>query len=103
MKGTIVFNGNIRFEVDFINKFQKQILSSNHVDPEVRDSKKVLLITAAWQKREFQEGHIKRALYEIGIRPRFSEGFDQNIQNLSIYHDFNKFKHEVPTLHDYYH
>jgi peptidase E len=103
MKGIIVFNGNIRFEVDFISQFQKQILSSNHIDPVVSDSKKVLLITAAWQKREFQESHIKKALYEIGIRPRFSDGYDQNIQNLSIYHDFNKFKQEVPSLHDIYH
>jgi peptidase E len=103
MRGTIVFNGNIRFEIDFINKFQKQILSSNHSSPEVSDSKKVLLITAAWQKREFQESHIKKALYEIGIRPKFSNGFDQNIQNLSVYHDFNRFKQDVPGIHDIYH
>ena len=103
MKGTIVFNGNIKFEIDFINKFQKRILSSNHIDPVVNDSKKVLLITAAWQKREFHESHIKKALYNIGIQPRFSGNFDQNIQNLSIYHDFNSFKKEVPGIYNFYH
>lgn len=103
MKGTILFNGNIRFETDFIDKFKDRILSSNHIDPEVRDSKKVLLITAAWQKREFQENHIKQALYNIGIQPKFQGGFDQNTQNLSIYHDFNTFKNEVPSIHNFYH
>ena len=103
MKGTILFNGNIRFETDFIEKFKDRILSSNHFDQQVRNSKKVLLITAAWQKREFQENHIKQALYNIGIQPNFKNGFDQNIQNLSIYHDFNRFKKEVPSIHSFYH
>lgn len=103
MKGYIVFNGNIKFETDFINKFKDMILSSNHIDPQVRDSKKVLLITAAWQKREFKENHIKQGLYNIGIQPNFKGGFDQNIQNLSVYHDFNIFKKEVPSIHDFYH
>lgn len=103
MKGYIVFNGNIKFETDFINKFKDMILSSNHIDPQVRDSKKVLLITAAWQKREFKENHIKQGLYNIGIQPNFKGGFDQHIQNLSVYHDFNIFKKEVPSIHDFYH
>ena len=103
MKGTILFNGNIKFETDFIDIFRDRILSSNHIDPEVRESKKVLLITAAWQKREFKESHVKQALYNIGIQPKFAGGYDQNIQNLSIYHDFNSFKKEVPNIHDFYH
>ena len=103
MKGTILFNGNIRFETDFIEKFKHRILASNHIDPKVRDSKKVLLITAAWQKREFQENHIKQSLYNIGIQPNYKNGFDQNIQNLSIYHDFNRFKKDVPSIHGFYH
>lgn len=103
MKGYIVFNGNIQFESDFINTFQNLILSSHHSDTKVRDSKKVLLITAAWQKREFHESHVKQALYNIGLQPRFEGGYDQNVQNLSIYHDFNVFKKEEHTLHDFYH
>ncbi|MFN8577791.1 MAG: Type 1 glutamine amidotransferase-like domain-containing protein [Candidatus Sericytochromatia bacterium] len=103
MKGTIIFNGNISVETEFIEKFKERILSSNHISQEVRNSKKVLLITAAWQKREFYESHIKQSLYNIGIQPKFYNGFDQNVQNLSIYHDFNTFKHEVPSIHDFYH
>lgn len=103
MKGYIVFNGNIQFEADFINKFQNLILSSHHSDARVRDSKKVLLITAAWQKREFNESHVKQALYNIGLQPRFEGGYDQNVQNLSVYHDFNVFKKEEHDLHSFYH
>lgn len=103
MKGTIVFNGNIIRESDFIEKFRDRILSSNHINPEIQDSKKVLLITAAWQKSEFQENHIKQALYNIGIQPKYVNGFDENIQNLSVYHDFNTFKKEVPNIHGFYH
>ncbi|MEK7432167.1 MAG: hypothetical protein AABZ74_03455 [Cyanobacteriota bacterium] len=103
MKGYIVFNGNIQFEADFIDKFRNLILSSHHSDPIVKDSKKVLLITAAWQKREFQESHVKQALYNIGLQPKFKDGFDQNIQNLSVYHDFNIFKKEEDKLHAFYH
>ncbi|PIQ28723.1 hypothetical protein COW36_11845 [bacterium (Candidatus Blackallbacteria) CG17_big_fil_post_rev_8_21_14_2_50_48_46] len=103
MKGSIVFNGNIQLETDFIEAFKTQILSSQHQDPAVRASRKVLLITAAWQKREFKEAHIKRALYKIGIAPQFEGGFDQNIQNLSIYHDFNYFREKEQGLYWLYH
>jgi hypothetical protein len=103
MKGSIVFNGNIQLETDFIEAFQSHILNSHHQDPTVRASRKVLLITAAWQKREFKESHIKRALYQIGIPPHFEGGYDQNIQNLSIYHDFNYFRDKEPGLYWLYH
>jgi len=103
VKGFIVFNGNIKLEVDFINKFKERILFSNHIDPKVKDSKKVLLITAAWQKREFYEGHVKEALNDIGIESDYSNGFDENIQNLSVYNDFNEFKRIEPKIYNLYH
>jgi peptidase E len=103
MKGSIIFNGNIRLETDFIQTFQDRILASNHSDPVVRDSKKVLLVTAAWQKREFYESHVKEALYDIGLDPAFDGSYDQNIQNLSVYHDFNTFKTHEPELYAAYH
>lgn len=103
MKGSIIFNGNIQFETEFIEKFKDNILSSNHINKDVRENKPVLLITAAWQKREFKESHIKQALYSIGIKPRFHGGFDQNVTNLSVYHNFNLFKKEVHDIYDFYH
>ncbi|GIW21691.1 MAG: hypothetical protein KatS3mg068_0698 [Candidatus Sericytochromatia bacterium] len=103
MKGSIIFNGNIQFETEFIEKFKENILNSNHNNKYVRENKPVLLITAAWQKREFKEEHIKQSLYSIGIKPIFKGAFDQNVKNLSLYHNFNFFKREVPDIYDFYH
>ena len=103
MKGRIVFNGNIGLETDFIRAFGPQLLESQHQDPAVRDSRKVLMITAAWQKREFAEEHIRRSIYEVGIQPSYANGYDQNVQNLSIYHDFNQLRSADPELYKRYH
>ena len=93
MKGSIILNGNIKFETDYVNNFKNKILSSVHKDPEVRKNKKSLLITAAWQQNEYNEHHVKDALRNIGI-PSIPDrhGYDVNIQNLAVYHEFNKFK-----------
>ncbi|PKL75840.1 MAG: hypothetical protein CVV27_13280, partial [Candidatus Melainabacteria bacterium HGW-Melainabacteria-1] len=103
MKGRIVFNGNIGQESEFISRFREQLLHSEHHDPAVRDSRKVLMITAAWQKREFKEGHIRQALHGIGIAPRYVDGYDVNVQNLSIYHDFNTLRQADDGLYRLYH
>lgn len=103
MKGSIVFNGNIQLETDFIQRFGHQLLESGHRDPQVRDSKKVLLITAAWQKREFAEEHVRKAIYQTGIQPHFVEGYDQNVQNLSLYYEFNRLRKHDQELYQQYH
>lgn len=103
MKGRIVFNGNIGSETDFIRRFAPELRDSSHSDPAVRDSRKALMITAAWQKREYEESHIRQAFYEIGIQPDYSNGHDANVQNLSIYHDFNRLRQADPDLYQRYH
>jgi hypothetical protein len=103
MKGSIILNGNIRFEVDYIFKFRERLLSSNHVDPEIQKNKKVLLITAAWRKEEYNEQHVKKALSDIGIPSIMKDGYDVNIQNLAIYHEFNRFRESEPELYRLYH
>lgn len=103
MKGFIVINGNARFESDFIHSQRERLLSSHHIDPAVRNWRKVLLITAAWRKDEFNEGHVKDALLSIGIPSRESGGFEQNIQNLGLYHEFNRLRDIDPGLYAFYH
>ena len=103
MKGHILFNGNIQFEGDFIRRHSDLLLESHHVDPEVRKWRKVLLVTAAWQQREFEEGHIKEEIAQIGIPSRVEGGFEQNIQNLGVYHEFNRFREKSPTIYEHYH
>lgn len=98
MKGWILFNGNIRLDVDFVYRYGDRMRHSHHVDPEVREWRKVLLVTAAWQSNEFHEQHVKDALYRIGIPSRMQGGHDQNIQNLSVYHEFMQFLHDEPQI-----
>ena len=98
MKGSILFNGNIRMDVDFVYRYGGRILSSHHVDPEVRDSKRVLLVTAAWQHSEFDEGHVKQALFRVGIRSHVVNGFERHVENLSVYHEFARFLEEEPAI-----
>lgn len=103
MKGSIILNGNIKFETDYIHKYKQKLIYPLHSDPEVTKSKKVLLITAAWRKEEHNELHVKKALNDIGIPSVMKDGYDVNIQNLSIYHEFNRFKKEVPDIYCLYH
>jgi len=98
MRGTIVFNGNIPDERELVRAVGDRLRSSLHDDPEVRSSKKVLLVTAGWCEREFEESHVKEALREVGIEPRFIDGYDANIQNLSAWHAYQDFCREEPAL-----
>ncbi|HEY3446795.1 MAG TPA: Type 1 glutamine amidotransferase-like domain-containing protein [Myxococcales bacterium] len=103
MQGSILFNGNVVSEADFITRFKDRILSSNHEVPAIRASKKVLMVTAAWKKDEYNEGHIRAALNGIGVVSHYENGYDANIQNLSVYHDFNQWRAKEPDLHRQYH
>ena len=103
MQGSILFNGNVVREADFITRFKDRILSSNHEDPAIRASKKVLMVTAAWKKEEYNEGHIRSALNCIGVPSRYQDGYDANIQNLAVYHDFNQLRAKEVELYRQYH
>jgi hypothetical protein len=103
LQGSIIFNGNIQSEADLIRRFRDRILDSHHEDPAVRNSLKVLMVTAAWKKDEYNEAHIRAALNAVGVPSRYENGYDVNIQNLSVYHEFNTIKHGEPELHRQYH
>jgi hypothetical protein len=98
MRGRILFNGNIVLESDFVKMARDWLLSSLHEDRAVRESLKVLLITAGWLENEFEEEPIKAALRDIGIPSRFVGGFDGNLQNLSAYHSYRAFLDREPSL-----
>lgn len=94
MKGRIVFNGNIQLEQDFIHSFRESLQDAQHQDAAVRDSRKTLLITAAWQKNEHDEQHVRDALHGIGL---------DHVENLSLYHSFNQLRSADPDLYQVYH
>lgn len=103
MKGKIICKGTAGTDTDFIRRFKDMITSTIHSDPKVRQTKKVLLVTAAWQTSEFNEQHIKKVFNDIGVASIYENGFDTNIQNLSIYHLFKRFQQECPDIYQVYH
>ena len=103
MRGSILFNGNVVREADFITAFRERILASNHEDPAIRASKKVVMITAAWKKNEYDESHVRASLNAIGVPSRVESGFDVNIQNLAVYHEFNDLRAREVPLYRLYH
>ena len=100
MQGAIVFNGNIQAEADFVERAADFLLASRHQDSALAQSRKVLLVTAGWEANEYQESHIKKALYQIGIAPDFRGGHDNNVQNLSLFHRYQEFLEQRPALAD---
>ncbi len=101
MKGKIICKGSAGADTDFIQHFKDLITTTDHSDPKVRQTKKVVLITAAWRKSEFNEQHLVNSFRGIGIPG--SGTADSAIQNLSIYHLFDKFKKNCPELYALYH
>ncbi|MBT9583757.1 Type 1 glutamine amidotransferase-like domain-containing protein [bacterium] len=100
MRGAIVFNGNIQAEADFVERAREFLMASRHQNEAVAGSLKVLLVTAGWLENEYHEGHIKKALYKIGIKPHFRGGHDDNVQNLALFHRYQEFLRQRPALAD---
>lgn len=98
MSGKIIVNGNARAEADLIYATRDHILAPRHQDPLIREERTVTLVTAAWRESEHNEAHIKKALYSVGIEPRFENGFDKRVVNLSIYHALQEFQKNEPRL-----
>ncbi len=103
VRGSILFNGNVQAESDFVYASREALTSSRHADPAVAASRKVLLVTAGWCEREYQEAHIKASLQEIGIPSRGAGGYDTNLQNLSLYHCYHEFLAGNPRLAELWH
>lgn len=103
MRGALIFNGNIEAEADFVRRARDFLVTSQHEDPAVRASGKVVLVTAGWLDQEYQESHIKEALYAAGIRPQFRDGHDQNVQNLALFHRYQEFLEQRPQLAEAWH
>lgn len=98
MRGHILCNGSVPDERDFVRAAAPWLASSRHQDAAVRDARKVVLITAGWEAREFDEDHVKAALREVGVPSRFEDGYDVNQQNLSAWHAGEEFARDEPAL-----
>jgi peptidase E len=98
MRGAILFNGNAETEADLVRAAGPLLLSSRHEDPEIAASRRVLLVTAGWADREHDEGHVKRALNEIGLPSRFEGGYDRALVNLSLLSELDALARVAPRL-----
>lgn len=98
MRGSILANGNIRDETDFVRMARDRLLASQHEDPAVRESRKVLIVTAGWAENEYREDHLKEVIASVGVPSRYVDGYDVNVQNLAAWHACREFFAQEPLL-----
>lgn len=98
MSGTILIDGGTGRDPGPLEVAREQILEPRHSDPQVRRSRKVLLITAGWQGEEFAETHLKHAVYAMGVPHHLRGAREENVQNLSVYNEFQRLRREDPGL-----
>jgi len=103
VRGWIFLNGNVSREADLVNMFKSRILNPEHTNPYINKTKKVLLVTAAFNRgEEHDDRHLIYMFEKIGIDPMWEGRFPTNIQNLSIWSMFEIFKHKEPWLYRRY-
>jgi hypothetical protein len=103
MNGSIIIEGGSGRDPALLEAARERILRPVHDDPDVRRSRKVLLITAAWQGEEFAEAHLKEVIHGMGVRARIPGAADDNVQNLSVYYEFRRFSELEPEAAALYH
>ncbi|MES2645138.1 MAG: Type 1 glutamine amidotransferase-like domain-containing protein [Myxococcota bacterium] len=95
MRGRIVFNGNGGSEM--IERVAPWVLGSAG-----GRAPRVLVVTAAWGPGEYDEGPIKEALYQVGVRHTLDDGETQAVENLCAWHVWQAFlarREEVAAVH----
>lgn len=91
MRGRILFNGNIGGAL--IERVAPYVLSAAH-----GRAPRVMIVTAAWGPGEYNEGPIKKALYEIGVPADMADGYDRNVYNLCAWHAWADFLGRRPDV-----
>ncbi len=102
-EGWIFLNGNVEKEQDLVEMCKSQILNPQNFNSEINKTKKVLLVTAAFQKgHEHHDRHLIDSFEKIGIDARWENGKPTNVQNLSLWTTFNEFKFREKWLYQKY-
>ncbi len=103
VRGWICLNGNVAWESDLVEMFKFRILEPQHFDEEVGKKRKVLLVTAAFNRgHEHRDRHIISLFEKIGIDADWDGRHPHNIQNLSIYTMFEEFQRHEPWIYRRY-
>ncbi|MFZ5481750.1 MAG: Type 1 glutamine amidotransferase-like domain-containing protein [Myxococcota bacterium] len=93
MRGRIVFNGNIRGHAEFLDRVRPLVLGAAQGRPP-----KVLLVTAAWGRGEYDEAPIRAALNAIGVPSDWQGGVDRNVSNLCAWHVWQSYLKARPAV-----
>lgn len=102
-QGWIFLNGNVSKEEDLVKMCRMQILEPENFEPVVQENKKVLLVTAAFQKgHEHHDRHLIEMFERLSIEAKWENDFPRNIQNLSVWTMFNTFKEREHWLYRKY-
>ena len=103
VEGWCFLNGNVSNEEDLIRMCKDTILNPRHSEKEINESRKVLLVTAAFSKgHEHDDRHLIEMFERISIDAKWDGHFPRNIQNLSVYSMFNDFKEKEKWLYQKY-
>lgn len=94
MRGRIVFNGNMGSPSVLMERARPYLVSVG----QRRRATQVELCMAAWGQGEHHDGPIREALNAIGVESRWEGGFDQNIQNLSVWHRWREYLADHPDV-----
>lgn len=101
--GWILLNGNVVWESDLVDMFRSRILEPQHFDPDINRSRKVLLVTAAFDRgQEHRDRHLIAMFEKLGIEADWSGHLPRNIQNLSVYTMFERFKAQESWIYSRY-
>lgn len=102
-EGWLFLNGNVFYEQDLIRMVKRWVKNPQHKDAIINKSRKVLLITAAFDRgQEHHDRHLINLFERLEIDASWKNNFPQNIQNLSIYTMFKEFEEREPWLYQRY-
>jgi peptidase E len=92
VRGRIVFNGNFPDDGALPSRVAEWLLAPGRAEGPV------LLVTAGWERSEYEEAHVKRAIHALGVPSRMVDGFDVNVRNLAAWHAYAEFSRREPPL-----
>lgn len=91
MRGRILFNGNAGGEL--VERISPQVLR-----PVAGRPPRVLLVTAAWERTEHDDGALRDALDGVGVPADVQGGEDRRRVNLSAWHAWRHFLDHRPDV-----
>jgi hypothetical protein len=94
VKGRLILNGNMGDPGQLVERVKPWLLSARGDGQPPR----VLLVTAAWGPREYDEGAVREALNGAGVPSDWQGGHDRAIANLCAWHAWRGYLDRHPEV-----